>query len=293
MGRIGYATGTAVCIGINEYPGTDANLSGCVNDAEVWGKILGGLSYEVCMRTDENATRDNILTTLRNTIGNAKPKDRVVITFSGHGTFVPDAAWGKDETDGADEAWCPHDVMTNGIILDDELATIFRSAAKGVRITMISDSCHSGTMARAMFRAAVMDTLQPKLKVRFLPPSVWARNWPIAFVRTTDTALTTNPPYFKPERVFKPAPVQIDGQSPALLLAGCQDNESSYDAYFYGKAHGAFTYYATKTLLSNRWLAPTYAKWMAEIRKALPSPQYPQTPQLYGTKTQTNWRVFA
>ena len=30
----------ALCIGINDYPGTGSDLSGCVNDANDWGKIL-------------------------------------------------------------------------------------------------------------------------------------------------------------------------------------------------------------------------------------------------------------
>jgi hypothetical protein len=68
-------------------------------------------------------------------------------------------------------------------------------------------------------------------------------------------------------------------QSAALLLAGCQDDEYSYDAYFLGKPNGAFTYVAISALSK---LPPdaTYAHWYKEIRKALPSRQYPQTPNL-------------
>ena len=30
----------ALCIGINDYPGTDSDLSGCVNDANDWAAAL-------------------------------------------------------------------------------------------------------------------------------------------------------------------------------------------------------------------------------------------------------------
>lgn len=277
MGRIGFAKGRALCIGINTYPGTNANLNGCVNDANAWARILGGnYSYEVSKRLEADATREGILDGLKSIVGQSQPKDRVIITFSGHGTFVPDDS--GDEADKADEAWCPYDVTSQGAIKDDEIAAIFRTAPKGVRIVMISDSCHSGTMARAAIRAALPDEPGGNNRVRFLPPMLW---YPDPY-RTA-----------RASQVHTPPPVHIDSQSPALLLAGCQDSESSYDAWFNGTPMGAFSYYAT-SLLKDLMSAPTtYAKWMSEIRKSLPSSRYPQTPQLYGTKTQTNWRVFA
>jgi hypothetical protein len=273
MGRIEYPTGRALCIGINQYPGTNANLNGCVNDAQLWASILRErFSYDATVLLDNAATEQNILKQLRSAVEGCRPKDRLVVTFSGHGTFVADA--NGDEFDKADEAWCPYDVMEQGVIADDEIATIFRAAAKGVRIVMISDSCHSGTMARATLRAALPNESSGAPRVRFLPPAVW------------------HPDYYPEDtrRAFSPAPVQIDGQSPALLLAGCQDNESSYDAYFKGIPYGAFTRYAVDALSDT---PRTYAGWMTAIRKSLPSSRYPQTPQVYGTKTQTNWHIFA
>ena len=37
----------ALCIGINDYPGTDSDLSGCVNDANDWAAELGGRGFAV------------------------------------------------------------------------------------------------------------------------------------------------------------------------------------------------------------------------------------------------------
>jgi uncharacterized caspase-like protein len=71
----------------------------------------------------------------------------VVITFSGHGTYVPDT--NGDEIDGLDEALCPYDLQTGGAaLIDDEINTLFSARQGGVRLLLISDSCHSGTVTR-------------------------------------------------------------------------------------------------------------------------------------------------
>jgi hypothetical protein len=55
---------------------------------------------------------------------------------------VPDE--NNDEGDGADETWCLQDRQ----FLDDELFQHFRLFKPGVRIIVISDSCHSGTVTK-------------------------------------------------------------------------------------------------------------------------------------------------
>ena len=37
----------ALCIGINDYPGTDNDLSGCVNDAQDWAEELSRRGFTV------------------------------------------------------------------------------------------------------------------------------------------------------------------------------------------------------------------------------------------------------
>ena len=37
----------ALCIGINDYPGTGSDLAGCVNDANDWAEALAGRGFEV------------------------------------------------------------------------------------------------------------------------------------------------------------------------------------------------------------------------------------------------------
>lgn len=63
--------------------------------------------------------------------------DTFLLTFSGHGTVVRESGMG-----GVDEAWC----LTDCVILDDLLYHFLTQLEPQVRVWVISDSCHSGTM---------------------------------------------------------------------------------------------------------------------------------------------------
>ncbi|MFD1691434.1 caspase family protein [Azotobacter chroococcum] len=95
----------ALCIGINDYPGTDSDLSGCVNDAHDWAAVLQGYGFNVSTLIDEQATREAMLGAIGNLIGSAQSGDTVVLTYSGHGTWLEDTD--GDEPDARDEALCP------------------------------------------------------------------------------------------------------------------------------------------------------------------------------------------
>ena len=75
-------------------------------------------------------------------------------------------------------------------------------------------------------------------------------------------------------------------------MAGCQDVEYSYDAYFQGRPNGAFSFVAIGAL-KKLSAGATYSDWFKEIRKGLPSRQYPQSPNLYGTAGMKKWKVLS
>ena len=99
---------SALCIGINDYPGTESDLSGCVNDAHDWSAMLAARGYAVRQMFDGEATKAAMVQAMGELIGAARNGDSVVITYSGHGTWVPDTS--GDEPDGRDEGLCPHDI---------------------------------------------------------------------------------------------------------------------------------------------------------------------------------------
>jgi len=259
----------ALCIGINDYPGTDSDLSGCVNDAADWRTLLAERGFRVATLLDSAADKASMVRAIGELIASAKRDDSLVITYSGHGTWLPDAS--GDEADGRDEALCPHDIGAGQALVDDELHELFRLRPAGVRIVLISDSCHSGSVTRG--NEEDLDLSLPR--ARFLPPSVWLKNLP--------PTLQARPP------ALRNGLARAGGD---LLLAGCSDSEYSWDTRFGGRANGAFTYYALKTLHSLPSDA-SYQQWHAAIRGYLPSTRLPQNPQILGSRTARAFRVFS
>jgi hypothetical protein len=266
----------ALCIGINDYPGTESDLAGCVNDADDWNAELARRGFSVQRLIDRQATGKAMRAGIRSILAGAEAGDLAVVQYSGHGSFVPDED--GDEADGTDECLCPYDVRTRGPILDDELFELYSARKKGVRLVMISDSCNSGTVSRfapITTPPAARGKIPQQAKVRFLPPA--------AFLSLRQTAR------FGIRRGIRRS--SPPGRNAGLLLAGCQETEYSYDAYFQGRPNGAFTFVALQTL-ARLPKSATYADWYAAIREELPSQQYPQTPNLYGPKSMTKWKVL-
>ena len=262
-------TRRALCIGINDYPGTGSDLSGCVNDARDWASELYTRGFEVESLTDAQATRAAMTSAINTLISGAQRGDTVVFTYSGHGTWVVDQD--GDEVDGRDEALCPHDISTRGALLDDEIRQLFDRRGPGVRLLLISDSCHSGSVTRGDDSA--LDPGGPR--ARFLPPEAWMKTDELpAAARASTLAVISG--------------IRRTGSD--LLLAGCRDQEYSWDTSFAGRPNGAFTFYALKTLREKK--PSTYEQWHAEIRKYLPTNRLPQEPQIFGTRTARKMRIL-
>ncbi|WP_018990351.1 caspase family protein [Aromatoleum toluclasticum] len=260
----------ALCIGINNYPGTDSDLSGCVNDASDWATALTERGFSTSKLLDSAATKSAMVQAIDSLVTGAAKGDTIVLTYSGHGTWLPDTD--GDEPDARDEALCPWDIDSGNVLLDDELHDLFSRRAGGVRIVLISDSCHSGTVTRG--DESDLDPGMPR--ARFLPPAVWMK-------RNALPADTTRP-------------VRLSGgftrAGGDLLLAGCLDTQFSWDTSFNGRPNGAFTFYALKTL-KNLPATATYEHWFRDIRNYLPSTRLPQDPQIFGTRSARRFKVFA
>lgn len=261
-------TARGLCIGINDYPGTGSDLAGCVNDAEDWAAELTQRDFQVTRLIDHEATRSGITGAMAALLSGTAAGETGVITFSGHGTWFPDDD--GDEPDLRDEALCPHDFATDGgPLLDDDLFDLFAERQRGARIVFLSDSCHSGSVARMGAPiGAGSDT------VRFLPPGL---------VLSGDRADRA--------RLVERAPARGRPRGTVLLMSGCRDVEYSYDAHFGGRPNGAFTRVALDALAK---LPPdaTYRDWHRAVREVLPSRDYPQTPLLTATSRQRDWPVL-
>jgi uncharacterized caspase-like protein len=259
----------ALVIGINDYPGTGSDLFGCVNDALDWAAALRNRGFSVTLLLDAEAKKARIMSEGRKLVRATKGDDKLLCTFSGHGTQVRDL--NGDESDYRDEAICPHDLDKGQLILDDELAVLFGALPPTARCVLIADSCHSGTVARMAPALSMLPpgVRRPVARVRYLPVDAWVVN--------------------RKKRASGQS-VGLRGGT-ALLLAGCREFEYSYDANFVGRPNGAFTYAALKAL-SQMKSTSTYSDWYTRIRRYLPASDYPQTPQLVGTAAQRSWKLF-
>lgn len=261
----------ALCVGINNYPGTDMDLEGCVNDAHDWRELLAGRGYVVEALADREATRARIIGALERLVAGTAGGDSLVFTFSGHGSWLPDDD--ADEPDARDEMMCPHDVTQDQFLLDDDLHAIFSRKAAGARLYVIADCCHSGSVVRYAAPPAERDGTP--LKARFLPPYVFARG-DRRLERAIDRA------------AGKPAATRQ--RYPAVLFSGCQDTELSYDTEFGGRPNGAFTRVAIDALRSGDITTPRALH--DAVRRKLPSRRLPQTPQLFASSADTLGPLF-
>lgn len=256
----------AVCIGINDYPGTGADLNGCVNDALGWSTVLQSEGYDTTVLLDSEATKTNVAAAIIAMVARARYRDTIVLTFSGHGSWVPDAD--GDEADGRDEVLVLHDYDRDGILSDDEIDRLFSHRRFGVRPIILSDSCHSGTVHR-VFGGGTVRTAGQRTLPRFLPPEHFLTS---AQIKVADRLA-----------IKAPAP----SRPTTALISGCKDDEFSYDAWIDGRFAGAFSHYALATYDRGQRLD----HWHQRIRAHLPSTRLPQTPMLNATYLQKRWSL--
>lgn len=266
----------AFCVGINDYPYDGSDLNGCINDAKAWADLLVGhfdfARTDITLITDAEATRARILDGIKGLLAGARAGDVLVFTNSSHGTYVADTS-GDEPT--YDEALCPYDTADN-LLVDDDLREVFAGLPKGVSLTVISDSCFSGTVTRAAVAENLPGIRVPdERRVRFLSPAL--RGDPVL----------DNPWKAQPKgRVKFP-----ESRMREILLSGASDKEYSYDALINGVYHGAMTYHALKAIQESSYQI-TYAQLSTRLNLLLDDAGYPQHPQLEGATRNKRKPIF-
>jgi Caspase domain len=270
----------ALVIGIDCYPwmGEKLQLRGCVNDADLIQQELCGrfgfASKDVTVLKDEAATRDGILSALRGLLERVGRDEVVVVTYSGHGSWMPDVE--GDEPDGRDETIVPQDSGRGEHpcrdIPDDEIyAWLLDLSEITPYITLIFDSCFSGGIVRDLFGA----------QARWVPP----HEHPVKL-----------PPVFRPAQ-RGPAVRQVrKGPSGFLplseryvLLAGCRHDECSHEHAARPEDggepiyHGALTYFLWKEMAGARE-AESYRDVFERARDRVTAVYARQHPQMEGAR---------
>ncbi|MDD5332733.1 MAG: caspase family protein [Rhodoferax sp.] len=253
------------------YAGWDGPLAACEFDANDMAAIAQSRGMNSSLLLTRKATRAKVLAGLRRAAKALKTGDLFFLSYSGHGGQVPDVS--GDEADKQDETWC----LFDGQLIDDELYFELGQFAAGVRILVLSDSCHSGTVTRAAPPVPASPQQRPKL----MPAAMAMRTYrehqvfydklQLAIAQSAgqaevdpDTALAQVAVSARLSAIvknFKPA---------VILISGCQDNQTSMD----GQHNGAFTEQLLK-VWNHGTFAGNYGSFHARIKAAMPESQSP------------------
>jgi len=277
----------ALLVGINKYAMPGADLNGCVNDVHgmkgVLAKYHGFDPNNMMVLLDKDATRANIVDGLNWLVARSRAGAELMFHYSGHGSQVLDTD-GDEVKDQLDEILCPYDLDWNHPLTDDILHNKFKQIHPGAFLTMVCDSCHSGTMTREMkppgVGCACGDGCDCKTLSRYLkPPQEIANRQMKAF----DLGRIRQ----KPNKMGMKQGV---GNQRHVLLSGCKDNQTSADAYINNKYQGALTAHLLRAVALN-----PKADWYTIHRKTvnmLKKAGFVQDPQLSGAGDLLNRPIF-
>lgn len=264
--------GVSLHIGLNAvnpvtYGGWDGVLYGCENDAAVYEELArqNGFS-DINVLLTQKASSKNVLAVLQQAARSLKAGDCLFISYSGHGGTVADE--NTDEDDLQDETWCLYDRQ----LIDDELFEAFAEFKAGVRILVVSDSCHSGTVTRM-----IPDNPKDQLEQEKTQSAIEATYQKLGFRSRSaprEIQVIVNKAQHKVlNDIKRKAPVLAkDIAAGVLLLAACQDAELAREL----GDHGVFT--ATiKRILSQRQPSAinTYKRFFKKIKATIPPVQSP------------------
>jgi hypothetical protein len=283
------ASGYALTVGLNRvdsayYQGWPGVLHGAENDAAAMADLVGQRGFKpVVSLRGSAATCTRLLSEIHVAAERLVAGDLFFLGFSGHGRQFDDRGNDPDdeEPDGLDETWCLYD----GQLLDDEIRQALSAFRDGVRVVVVSDSCHSATVIQ----------LAPGSRAA-RSPNGHSRSTRLA----TSTAVTKAMPRDVEQRVdaahrsccsllFRRLVASTTSpQARVLLLAACADDQEAAD----GNPHGLFTQ-ALLRVWNDGAFTGTYDELRSAISQETPSSQTPRILTMGGQPSLEDERAFS
>jgi hypothetical protein len=252
------------------YAGWTGPLAACEFDANDMAAIAKSRGMKPTVLLTQKATRDAVLAGMRDASKTLAAGDLFFLTYSGHGGQVPDVT--GEEADKKDETWCLYD----GQLIDDELYAQLSAFKAGVRVLVLSDSCHSGTVTREALVPSALPDLRPKWMPTAVAMRAYREHQDFYDKLQRDVARAAGKPV-DPDAAL--ANVTVSGRltaivskfSPAVvLISGCQDNQTSMD----GDHNGAFTERLLKVWKGGAF-SGNYVQFHKQILAGMPPTQSP------------------
>jgi len=248
----------ALLVGIN-YRGTSGELHGCINDINNVKEMLMKNGYKdenIRMMSDDHKelpTKHKIAMGLIWLMENKKNKSmELFFHYSGHGSWVYDK--NSDETDGRDECLVPIDYKRNGMLYDDDIKTLVEdNLTSNSKLFSLIDACHSSTMFDLKYNLMCEKIHKDEGRV---------------------------------ETEFRMESHKYNGEikGELVVFSGCEDSQTSADAWIERKSQGAMTYALTETMRKHNFDL-TYEDLIKGIYEIVKGGNYTQSPTMSSNKT--------
>lgn len=265
-------------IGLNsvnpsQYAGWSGPLNACENDAHDLHALATDAGFTSKVLLTSKATHTAVVANITALAKKLVAGDIFLLTYSGHGGQVPDK--NGDEPDGLDETWCLFDRQ----MVDDELHALWKKFVPDVRVVVLSDSCHSGTITRMaldrndtrLTRHGSHSNSSPYYIPRAMPAEL------------LDRAYRVHKEDYDKVKVIS----ENDISASVLLISGCQDPQTSMDGPF----NGAFTG-ALLRVWNHGKFKGDYRTLHKKIQRILPDTQQPNLVTLGTGKSFVTQRPF-
>ena len=253
------ATGRSLHIGVNyvkpeNYDGNwgGNRLSCCEEDAGAMKTIAQQLKYtDPLILPTEEATLERVRYEIAEIGKRLKGGDIFFLSFSGHGGQVEDKPNGDETDDNKDETWA----LRDGQLVDDELYTMLSKFKKDVRVIVLSDSCHSGSVIANILSltntsnmasltntsniAGLTNTLSLKRVEESAKSEFPVRSIP-HYVGTESE--DRHKSYFDKIQKYNPLGDRIALQASVLLISACTDFDEAREGPQFGWFTGVLRY---------------------------------------------------
>jgi metacaspase-1 len=241
----------ALLFGINDYMGNSNDLSGCLNGIDDVEKKLNKEfpGFQIKKFKDSEVTTQRFISEVEAALLSAAKF--IYLHYSGHGTQIPSSS----EPNRYNEAL----YLYNGPLIDDKIYELQQKTPDSKKVTAKFDSCFSGDLgSRLVSDFAKWDRL---IKNRFYQmPGVPLLRKPVNRLAKTDT------------------------NQKWIIISGCGEEQTSADAFFAGRANGAFTYYDNKSY----GVTTTYDEETTKVNGYLQTNNFDQRPELSGPANRIN-----
>jgi len=303
----------AFLVGIN-YRNTPNELRGCINDVNNHKAALKkhfGYEESNILVLSEDESKDNwpykkrIIEGFQWLLQDAAEGDQLFFQYSGHGSQMTDTT--GSEPSGLSDCICPLDCdkpWPEFIILDTEIHKyVYDKLPSGVKLTALFDCCHSGTVANLDVSRQLK--FGPSANVALAAPESYRGSRRMEAPRDVSqpagamaaSALACGGSAgggqaMKAASGFRKAVQGNSGYADKMVwvYSGCQDDQTSADAYEDGQYQGAFSWAFQKAMAEHGW-SMKHGPLLVSIRDILRN-RYTQIPALSTTSGEYYRRYY-